>query len=175
MALAADGVLGKVVVLGVGNILQTDEGVGPHAVGELNRQFALPPGTTAIDGGTSAMELLDDMAGADLLVILDAVAGGRPPGSVSRLSGEEVPVFFTTMLSPHQVGIADVLATLALTGESPRKTIVIGVEPASLALGMELSPKVAAAVPCVIDLVIAELHRVGEKVRPRTAAAAVPV
>jgi hydrogenase maturation protease len=162
----------RVVVLGVGNILQTDEGAGPHAVDELNRRFELPPGTTAIDGGTSAMELLDDMAGADLLLIVDAVSSGRPPGSVVRLIGEEVPMFFTTKLSPHQVGIADVLATLALTEDSPKETMIIGIEPASLMLGMELSPAVEAAMPRVIDQVIGELRRVGVEVRLRTAAAA---
>jgi hydrogenase maturation protease len=162
----------RVVVLGVGNILQSDEGVGPHAVDELNRRFELPPGTTALDGGTSAMELLDDMARADLLLILDAVSSGRPPGSVVKLVGEEVPMFFTSKLSPHQVGIADVLAALFLNEESPGETIIIGVEPASLKLGMELSPLVAAAVPSVIDQVIGELRRVGVELGLRPAAAA---
>jgi hydrogenase maturation protease len=164
----------RVVVLGVGNTLQSDEGVGPHAVDEMNQRFEFSPGVTAIDGGTSAMELLDDMASADLLLILDAVASGRAPGSVVKLTGEEVPMFFTNKLSPHQVGIADVLATLALTGESPRETIIIGVEPASLILGMELSPAVAAAVPRVIDMAVGELRRVGSEAKPRTAVTAAP-
>lgn len=69
------------------------------------------------------------------------------------------------------MGIADVLATLALTAESPKETIIIGVEPALLDLGMELSPTVAAAVPCVIAQVVAELRRAGVEVRRRTAAA----
>lgn len=98
MGLPADGVVRRVVVLGVGNILRTDEGIGPHAVDGLNQRFAFPPGTTAIDGGTSAMELLDHMACADLLLILDAVASGRPPGSVVKLAGDEVPMFFATKL-----------------------------------------------------------------------------
>ncbi len=165
----------RVLVLGVGNILRTDEGFGPHAANELNRRFELAPGTTAIDGGTSAMELLEDMAGVDLLLILDAVASGRPPGSIVRLAGEEVPRFFTSKMSPHQVGIADVLASLALTGESPGETVIIGVEPASLELGMELSPAVAAAVPRVIDMAVGEMRRVGAEAKPRAAMAAAPV
>ena len=109
----------RIVVLGVGNLLLTDEGVGPHAIDALNARYAVPSQATLIDGGTSAMELLDDMADADLLVIVDAVKSGAAPGSVVKLTGDEVPKFFTTKLSPHQVGIADVLATLALSGESP--------------------------------------------------------
>lgn len=161
----------RVVVLGIGNVLQTDEGVGPRCVREFERRFELEPAVMLIDGGTSAMELLDDMAKADLLLILDAVSSGRPAGSVVKLSGDEVPRFFTTKLSPHQVGIADVLAALALTDESPGETIIIGVEPASLKLGMELSPTVAAAVPRVIDEVIVELRRVGIAIEPATATA----
>ena len=172
MALTGDTAAARVLVLGVGNILLTDEGVGPYAVGELNRRFEFPPGTTAIDGGTSAMELLEDMAGVDLLLIIDAVSSGRSPGTVVRLAGEEVPVFFAAKLSPHQVGIADVLATMSLTGESPAETVIVGVEPASLKMGMELSPAAAAAVPQVIELVVGELRRVGVEARPRSAATA---
>jgi len=163
----------RVVVLGIGNVLQTDEGVGPQSVYEFKRRYDLEPAVTLIDGGTSSMELLDDMAKADLLLILDAVSSGRPAGSVVRLSGDEVPQYFTSKLSPHQVGIADVLAALALTDESPGETIIIGVEPASLKLGMELSPEVAAVVPRVIDMVIGELRRVGIAIKPLPAATAV--
>jgi len=170
--LSGGAVAARVVVLGVGNVLQTDEGVGPHCVYELNRRFELDPAVMVIDGGTSAMELLEDMAKADLLLILDAVSSGRPAGSVIKLSGDEVPRFFTSKLSPHQVGIADVMAALALTDESPGETIIIGVEPASLKLGMELSAEVAAAVPRVIDQVIVELRRVGIVIKPASAAAA---
>lgn len=173
MPLTGTAVVPRVVVLGIGNVLQTDEGVGPHCVDELRRRFEFGPAVMLIDGGTSAMELLEDMAKADLLLILDAVSSGRPAGSVIRLSGDEVPRFFTTKLSPHQVGIADVLAALVLTDESPAETIIVGVEPAALKLGMELSPAVAAAVPRVIDAVMVELRRKGIAIEPATAAAAV--
>ncbi|HET9576563.1 MAG TPA: HyaD/HybD family hydrogenase maturation endopeptidase [Usitatibacter sp.] len=159
----------RAVVLGVGNLLMTDEGVGPHTIGALERGYDIAPEATLIDGGCSAMELLDDMAAADLLLIVDAVAGGRAPGSIVRLEGEDVPRFFTTKLSPHQVGLCDVLATLAITDESPKETIIIGVEPAKLAMGMELSPIVAAAVPRVMDQVVGELTRHGIGVRARAA------
>lgn len=159
----------RIVVLGVGNVLFTDEGVGPHAIDALNERYAVPEEASFVDGGTSAMELLDDMSRADLLLILDAVRSGKAPGSVVKLAGEEVPKFFTQKLSPHQVGIADVLATLAMADESPKETVVIGVEPADLGMGMELSPAVAAAVPQVLDHVTGELSRYGVAMRMRAA------
>ena len=157
----------RAVVLGVGNVLMADEGVGPHAITTLERRFETPGETLFIDGGCSAMELLDDMAGADLLLIVDAVASGKAPGTLVRLEGEEVPRFFTTKLSPHQVGIADVLATLSMIDEPPKETIIIGVEPSELTLRMELSAPVAAAMPSVIDEVVGELGRRGIEVRAR--------
>ena len=175
MALLPNNVGTRIVVLGVGNVLLSDEGVGPQVIGELDQGFEFPPQTMLIDGGTSAMELLDDMAKADLLLIVDAVHSGQEPGSVIKLTGEQVPRFFTTKLSPHQVGISDVLATLSLTGETPAETIIIGVEPASLRMGMQLSPVVVAAIPLVIDELFDELRRRGIEPKPRVAAAAASV
>ena len=157
----------RVVVLGVGNVLMSDEGVGPHAIEALAEGYTAPRGVTLVDGGTSAMELLDDMAGAELLLIVDAVASGAAPGTLIRLEGEDVPKFFTRKLSPHQVGIADVMATLALMDESPRETIILGVEPGEMSMGMELSAPVASAVPRVLAEVVSELGRRGLEVRAR--------
>jgi hydrogenase maturation protease len=159
----------RVLVLGVGNVLLTDEGVGPHTITELTRRYEFPPEVRLIDGGTSAMELLDDMARNDLLLIVDAVRTGAPPGTLVKLEGEQVPKFFTTKLSPHQVGLSDVLATLMLTGESPKETVIVGVVPDSLKLAMELSPTVAPVVPQVIETVLGELRRIG--VEPQAKAA----
>jgi hydrogenase maturation protease len=157
----------RAVVLGVGNLLMADEGVGPHAIAALARDYEIAPEAALIDGGCSAMELLDDMAGADLLLIIDAVASGSAPGSVVKLEGGDVPRFFTTKLSPHQVGLCDVLATLAIMDEAPKETIIIGVEPAKLRLDMELSPEVSAALPRVLHEVVHELDRRGFASRPR--------
>jgi hydrogenase maturation protease len=159
------------VVLGVGNLLQSDEGVGPQAVERIGRGYRLPPQVSLIDGGTSAMELLDDLAHAGLLLIIDAVAHGAEPGSIRILEGDEVPRFFTLKLSPHQVGLSDVLATLQLSGESPRETVIIGVEPASLALGMDLSAPVARAMPVLVDEVLRRLGAAGFAAQPVEAVA----
>lgn len=161
----------RAIVLGIGNILLSDEGVGVRAIEALRDAYALPPEVDVIDGGTSAMELLDDISRAELLIVVDAVKAGRPPASIVHLTGDQVPVFFRTKLSPHQIGLSDVLASLELLGEAPRETIIIGVQPLSLSLGMVLSPEVAAILPDILELVVADLRKHGIALHSRKALA----
>ncbi|HEX8107341.1 MAG TPA: hydrogenase maturation protease, partial [Kofleriaceae bacterium] len=112
--MAARAVTGRAVVLGVGNVIMADEGVGVRCVERLEVTGALPAGATAIDGGTSTHELLGELEDLDLLVIVDAVASGGAPGSLVRLEGDRIPSAFSNRLSPHQHGINDLLATLRL-------------------------------------------------------------
>lgn len=162
----------RIVVLGVGNILLSDEGVGVRTVEKLQRDFVLSAEVEVIDGGTTGMEMLEDLACADHIIIVDAVLGGHAPASIVRLAGEQVPVFFRTKLSPHQIGLSDVLATLELTGEQPGGVTVIGVEPVSLETAMALSPQVEAVLPEVVSLVVAELRQLGVVVKCIAAQAA---
>lgn len=151
----------RVVVLGVGNLLLGDEGVGVHCVAALERELDLPASVRLIDGGTSTHALLEEVEDLDALIIVDAVATGGRPGELVRLEGDQVPSAFATVLSPHQIGVADLLATLALVGRSPRRVVLLGIEPARIELDLELSPVVAARLPALCDLVIAELGRLG--------------
>lgn len=162
----------RIIVLGVGNILLSDEGVGVRAVEKLQRDFVLSAEVEVIDGGTTGMEMLEDLACADHIIIVDAVLGGHAPASIVRLAGEQVPVFFRTKLSPHQIGLSDVLATLELIGEQPGGVTVIGVEPVSLETAMALSPQVEALLPEVVSLVVAELRQLGVAVKCIAAQAA---
>ena len=147
----------RVVVLGIGNIILSDEGVGVRAAEALQAAYDLPDYVEVIDGGTAGMELLGPLSGVDLLLVLDAVKGVGEPGTLVTLAGSDVPVFFRTKLSPHQVSICDVLAGLEFSGELPRDLVLIGVEPASLELGLELTPAIAARVPEMVALAAAEL------------------
>ena len=161
----------QVVVLGVGNLLLSDEGVGVHAIAALERDFDFPDGVRCVDGGTSTQELLGDLEDLDHLIVLDAVAAGFAPGSMIRLEGKSVPQAFTTKLSPHQIGIADLLAMLTFTGHAPKRVLLLGVEPAVLTLSMDLSPGVAARLPELCAQVVAELGALGlAPVRKRQAA-----
>lgn len=158
----------RIVVLGVGNVLLSDEGIGVRTVETLARDYTLPVEVELIDGGTTGMEMLEDLGHADHLIIVDAMRSGKAPATITKLAGAEVPVFFRTKLSPHQVGLSDVLATLELLGEQPGTTTVIGIEPQSLETGMELTPEVESQLPCVVALVKNELSTLGVELSRRT-------
>ena len=147
----------RTVVLGVGNLIMGDEGVGVRCVERLADDARLPPGVVTIDGGTSTHELLGDLEDLDLLVIVDAVATGGAPGSLVRLEGDRIPSAFSNKLSPHQHGINDLLAHLALLDRSPRRVVLHGVTPATIALGLELSPALEAVLPALTERVLAEV------------------
>lgn len=159
----------RAVVLGVGNILLSDEGIGVHAVKALAERYELPPEVEVIDGGTSAMDCLDQLAGADLLLIADCVRGGHEPGTIVRLGDGELNAFFRTKISPHQVGLSDVLAAMTLHGIAPARTVLIGVEPKSFELGLEPTPGLAAKLPALVEALAAELTAAGLKLAPRAA------
>lgn len=151
----------RVVVLGVGNLLLSDEGIGVHAVNALIEGYDLPAEVSVIDGGTSGMDCLDQIAEVDHLIIADCMRSKKPPGTITRLSGEQIPAFFKTKISPHQVGLSDVLATLNLHGIMPANIVLIGVEPASFELSMTPSPTVAPVLPQLVATICAELTAIG--------------
>lgn len=160
----------RIVILGIGNTILSDEGVGVHAAEALRAAYALPEDVEVIDGGTAGMELLDPLAGVDLLLVLDAVKAKRAPGTVVCLTGKEVPVFFRSKLSPHQVSICDVLASLEFAGAAPRDLVLVGVEPANLDLGTTLSPAIEARVPDMVERAVAELAARGVRLAARPGA-----
>jgi hydrogenase maturation protease len=157
----------RTVVLGIGNVLMCDDGVGVHAVEALERRFDLPDMVEIVDGGTTGMELLPALEGAENLIVIDAVRVGRPPASVVRLADDAVPAFFKTKLSPHQVGLSDVLAALRFEGRAPAKVVLIGVQPERIEMAMELSPAVAARLQDVVQLIAQELADLGVAVTQR--------
>ena len=161
----------RVLILGIGNIILSDEAVGVRAVEFLLDNYGLPAGVSAVDAGTSSMDLLDEIADVDLLVVLDAVRAGKPLGTVVRLAGDEVPVFFRKKLSPHQVGLSDVLASLEFAGCRPKDIVVLGVEAENFELGLEMGAVVAARVPELAALVVDELESRGIALAPRRRAA----
>jgi len=159
----------RVVILGVGNILLTDEGVGVHAVNALLDGYDLPAEVEVIDGGTSGMDCLDQVSEADHLLIADCMRSKQEPGTITRLTGSQIPAFFKTRISPHQVGLSDMLGALNIHDMLPKNIVLIGVEPMSMSLGMELSPEVAPILPKVVDALVTELATIGITVRPKAA------
>lgn len=147
----------RAVVLGIGNTILTDEAAGVRVVEALERGYALPANVLAIDGGTSGMEMIEDLSDLDFLIVVDVVKTGAAPGTVVKIDGADIPVFFRSKLSPHQIALPDVLASLELLGTMPREIIVLGVEPISLELGMEMTTTVAERIPQLVGMVVEEL------------------
>ncbi len=152
---------GRIVVSGIGNVLLSDEALGIKAIEQFAATHRVPDHVLLIDGGTSAMELLDVIADCKLLIVVDAILSSAPPGTTVRLAGDEVPVFFRSKLSPHQIGLSDVLASLEFAAQSPGATVILGIEPSDMGLGLELTPAVQARIPDLIEMIGAELRTAG--------------
>ncbi len=161
----------RVLILGIGNTLLTDEAVGVRVVEALQDAYDLPPEVQAVDAGTSSMDMLDVIADVDLLIVVDAVKTGKSLGTIVRLSGDEVPVFFRKKLSPHQVGLSDVLASLEFAGCRPKDIVVIGVEAENFELGLEMTPVIAARVVDMMASLVGELSARGIRLLQKRQAA----
>ena len=159
----------RAVVLGIGNTILTDEAAGVRAVEALERAYRLPENVLAIDGGTSGMEMIEDLSNLDFLIVLDVVKAGVPPGTVVKIAGDEIPIFFRQKLSPHQIALPDVLASLELLDTMPKEIVVLGVEPVSLELGMEMTPTVAEKIPVLAAMAADELVSRGYALEALTA------
>lgn len=156
----------SILVLGIGNLLLGDEAIGVRIVEALEQCYLLPPHVEVLDGGTSGMDLMDVMANRDHLIVADAVLSGDEPGSVVMLRDDEIPAMFTRKVSPHQLGLADVLMALRLTGEFPAKLTLVGVVPQTLEPGIALSPVVRQAIEPALHQIMAVLHTEGVSMIP---------
>lgn len=151
----------NILVIGMGNVLMRDEGIGVRAVEELEARYAFPANVRLIDGGTTGMELFEPMRNADCLIIADAVNADAPPGTLVRIANEEIRAFFQTKLSNHQLGLSDLLALLAFKGETPRHVAIIGMVPHVLENKLGLSEPAAAGLDEMVAMLLDELTKVG--------------
>ncbi|WP_207062106.1 HyaD/HybD family hydrogenase maturation endopeptidase [Motiliproteus sp. SC1-56] len=156
----------SILVLGVGNILLTDEGIGVRVVEALEQRYRIPAGVEVMDGGTAGMELLASMADRDHVILVDAVNTGAAPGTLVRLVDDEVPALFKSKISPHQLGISDLLGVLTVTGEMPKRMTLFGVVPFSLETSTELSEAMQPKLDELVDLTVAELEALGHPLKP---------
>ena len=143
----------KTMILGVGNLLLRDEGVGVHVATNL-MEFPLPDDIEVIEGGTDGFKLFHLIMEADRLIVVDCVKGGGEPSSIYRFDlddYEHFPDIYKT--SVHQISIEEVI-TLSGAFRKPPQTTIIGVEPAEIEMSMELSPAVEAKLPKVMELVL---------------------
>ena len=157
----------KVVIIGMGNVLMQDEGIGVRVVEELENRYHVPDGVDIIDGGTTGMGLLEPIRECDALVVADAVNTGAPVGSLVRIANDDIPAFFQTKLSNHQLGLSDILGLLTLQGQKPGHIAIIGMVPHSLEQKLGLTAEAEQAIDTMIDMILAELDDMGIELKPR--------
>lgn len=138
-----------------------DDSLGVRTVQKLVEEYVFPPGLTLIDGGTLGLDLLPHLEGVDRLLIVDAVDAGAPPGSLVRLAGDEIPYALATKVSPHQMGLKDLLSVADLQGYAPGEMVLWGIQPASIEMQLQLSPEVAASMDLLRQEVLGELAKWG--------------
>ena len=150
--------MGKFVV-GVGNVLLRDEGIGCHVVHALE---GIPlPDVKIIDGGTCP-DMLQLLEGADKLVIVDAVKGGGTPGQIYRFHLDDITLEQKPFLSLHDVGLVDSLMLMQLW-HNIGEAVIVGVEPREISWGLELSPELKEKMPQIVDAILSELNNTNPK------------
>ncbi|UCF43450.1 MAG: HyaD/HybD family hydrogenase maturation endopeptidase [Planctomycetota bacterium] len=156
----------RILILGVGNILLRDEGIGVHAAKELQKQN-LPANVEVIDGGTMGLDVLSLAAGVDKLVIVDALRSGRKPGAIYKIylnteQGDGIRQLFRqekqSKISLHQVGLLDGLSLAERINRLPEEIVIIGVEPGVVDYGLELTEQVERKVQEIIKKVLEEIQ-----------------
>ncbi len=147
-------------VLGVGNTLLRDEGVGVKAVEHIIENSILPKEIEVIDGGVGGMRLLPLIKDVDYLIIIDAVKGGGKPGDIYRFTIEDIPLKIKQKTSLHEVNLQEVFSILNLIGEKRPEAVIIGIEPKEIEYGVTLTPEVESVLPEVATKVFEEVEKI---------------
>lgn len=156
----------SVLVLGIGNLVMSDDAVGVFVVQRLLEKYRFPENVEIMDGGTLGLDLLPKLENISNLIIIDAVETGKKAGTCVRLYGEELPIALQTKLSPHQMGLKDLLAVSELTGHSPKEMVLFGVQPGSIEMGVGLTAEVEEQLETLISNVLTELNNWSIKTIP---------
>jgi hydrogenase maturation protease len=166
-----------VLILGIGNILLRDEGVGVHVIeaiqaGVARGEIRLPEDVEVYDGGTFGIDLIDMIAGRRKVICVDAVAAASvhlapddspgandalPPATILRFTGADLAKKQVADMSLHQIGLLEALQMSQQLGCAPQEVVIFGIAPKAMESGLEMTPEVAALVPRVVELVLAEV------------------
>jgi len=155
-----------VVVMGLGNLLMQDEGVGIHALRSLQEQYQFEPDVQLIDGGTSGMDLLPYFRPDSYVLLIDAMNFSETPGEIGRVEGDDIMARLNTKMSVHHLGLSDLLSTVKLLDIEPADLVLIGVQPETIELFLGLSPKLEAVIPKIVQYAVEQLEKWGVKVSP---------
>ncbi|UCF81265.1 MAG: hydrogenase maturation protease [Acidobacteriota bacterium] len=143
----------RTVVMGAGNILLKDEGVGIHVIRALKKDGALPPNVEVVDCGTAALDALQSLADVDKLIVVDAVRGGDEPGAIYRFSPEDIFEKRSESLSLHQLGLLEALKMAGMLGTVPKEIVIVGIQPEDVSPGLEPSPEIKRRIPEAVEVI----------------------
>lgn len=159
--------MAEILVLALGNVILSDDGLGIRAYERLFERFTMAAGVDGFDGDTLGLHLLPYLEGVRDLLIIDAVRAAQPPGTLVRLAGDAIPAALAHKLSMHQFGLAELLAVGSLQGPMPQRIVLWGMVPATIEPGLELSAPVAGALDALVEAVAGELAAWGAPPRAR--------
>ena len=151
-----------ILILGIGNILLKDEGVGVHTAKKM-MEMDLPPDVEVMDGGTMGLNLLYYIEGRKKVIVIDTVLVGDPPGTIYRFTDESLVDNKPMLRTAHGIDFSDVIKTSKMLGTKPEEIVFIGIEPESLDEGLELTPTIEKRVPVLIKMVMKEIETSNSK------------
>jgi hydrogenase maturation protease len=147
-----------ITILGLGNILMSDEGVGVHVVNEFQKRYETPDYVEIVDGGAAGLDLIPFIEGRERVLMVDAVNFDREPGFIDTLENDEIPIRLTQKASMHHLGLMDVLCIVRMSGNVPRELCIIGIQPKSLELGIDMTPEIWDKQEALIERLVRKLH-----------------
>lgn len=156
----------SVLVLGIGNLVMGDDAVGVLVAQRLQQDYRFADNVEIIDGGTLGLDLLPKLENITNLIMIDAVETGKKAGTCVRLCGDELPIALETKVSPHQMGLKDLLAVSELMGHTPKEMVLIGVQPGSIEMEIGLTAEVQAQLGFLVSGVLSELAAWGIAAAP---------
>ncbi len=160
----------RLLILGLGNVLCGDDGLGVVAVERLLEQYEAPDGVEILDGGTLGLSLLSWTTDTETLLLVDAIRTDEPAGTLVRLVGDDVAPAVKHRLSVHQIGVADLLDGMRLIGRCPPTMHLLGIVPESLHLGTDRTPAIEQALPRLIEAIVQEAAALGHPLTLRDVA-----
>lgn len=149
----------QITILGIGNTLYTDEGLGVHALAALEEKYSTDQQVQLIDGSTDGMSLLGPVEDTDYLIVIDAINAGKEGGHIIELHGDDIPAYYGIKMSIHQLGFQEVLLASKLRERYPKNIVMIGMQPTSLELGIGLSETNEAQLTEMFKLVEQQVNK----------------
>ncbi len=152
-----------ILVIGVGNSIQMDDGIGIHVINEMTN-YNLPDNVELFDGGTLGIDLLPWIEGREYLVLIDSIKADHPAGTIFRFHPQDIDYDDAPKTSIHQLGLVDSLKMSSILGHAPKEVVIFAVQPAIIDWGEELTEPLEKVVPKVIRLVLEEINRINETI-----------